>query len=62
MKKKLFILTMLAGFLTVSCTRDWKCECNSNEYTYKDMKRSEAKEACEKWSEIPGVDCSLKLL
>lgn len=66
MKKKLLFLSLVAGLLTVSCTRDWNCECTAGSTTdthvYKDMKRSEAKEACEEWSKFPGVECELKLL
>lgn len=66
MKKKLFFLALAAGMLTVSCTRDWNCECTAGGQTdthqYKDMKRSEAKENCDNLSNLPGVECSLKLL
>lgn len=62
MKKKLFILTLVVGALSTSCTKDWTCECNGEELTIENEQRSDAKETCENWGGLPGVECELKLL
>lgn len=46
---------------TTSCKKDWDCVCDGDVVgTYPNVKKADAKEACDAFGDIAGEDCSVK--
>lgn len=64
--KKLLFVAAVAAFTMTSCKKDFTCTCtdgtNSFPYEMKDVKKKDAKEACETLNTLSsgtGTTCSL---
>lgn len=67
MKKSMLLVAVVGTFVLASCKKDYVCECkdgaDTDSYTFKDVKKKDAKEACDSWGTIYslfGGSCALK--
>lgn len=63
MKKVLLIASAIAMLGAVSCKKDYTCACGEIKYTYENVKKSDAEDACDLQSSLfslGGVSCELE--